>query len=51
MQRISIELYGSAHHAAGKLRWGKPGDGYGFPMAKTGYQDLVGEDRIAQVPD
>ncbi|KRA40180.1 DUF6968 family protein [Devosia sp. Root635] len=51
MQRIAVELYGSAHHAAGKLSWGEPGNGFGFPMAKAGYQDLVGEDRIAQVPD
>lgn len=51
MQRIAVELYGSAYHAAGKLSWGEPGNGFGFPMAKAGYQDLVGEDRIAQVPD
>lgn len=51
MQRIAIELYGSAHHVAGKLSWDEPGRGYGFPMAKAGYEDLVGEDRIAQVPD
>lgn len=51
MQRIAVELYGSAHHNAGTLRWGEPSQGYGFPMAKAGYQELVGEDRIAQVPD
>jgi hypothetical protein len=51
MQRIALELYASPHHEAGNLRWDKPGSGYGFPMPKVGYEDLVGEDRIAQVPD
>ncbi|WP_332688322.1 DUF6968 family protein [Devosia sp.] len=51
MQRIAVELYGSAYHASCALRWGKLGEGYGFPMPKGGYEDLVGEDRIAQVPD
>ena len=51
LQRIALELYSSPHHAAGNLRWDKPGSGYGFPMPKAGYEDLVGEDRLAQVPD
>jgi hypothetical protein len=51
MQRIAVELYGSPYHASGTLRWGKPGEGYGFPMPKPGYEDLIGEDRIAQIPD
>ena len=51
MQRIALELYSSPHHEAGNLRWNEPGSGYGFPMPKAGYEDLVGEDRIAQVPD
>ena len=51
MQRIALELYGSPYHASGNLRWDKPGTGYGFPMPKVGYEDLIGEDRIAQVPD
>ena len=51
MQRIAMELYGSTHHAAGALSWVEPDGGYGFPMAKAGYQDLVGEDRIAQSPE
>ena len=50
MQAIAIRLYSSPYHAAGELVWDKPGDGYGFPMPKPGYPDLVGEDRIAQVP-
>lgn len=51
MQRVAAELYGSQHHGVGTLQWGGPGEGYGFPMAKAGYTDLVGDDRIAQVPD
>mgnify|MGYP005822146657 CR=1 FL=1 len=51
MQRIAVELYGSPYHASGSLRWDKPGDGYGFPMPKHGYDDLIGEDRHAQIPD
>jgi hypothetical protein len=51
MQRIALELYGSPHHANGSLFWDKPGAGYGFPMPKVGYEDLIGEDRVAQVPD
>lgn len=50
MQRIALELYMSPQHHAGDLRWGKPGEGYGFPMAKSGYEDLVGFDRESQVP-
>ena len=51
MQNIAVHLYASHYHAEGKLRWGEPGTGYGFPMPKLGYEDLIGEDRIAQVPD
>lgn len=51
MQNIAVHLYASHYHAEGKLRWGEPGAGYGFPMPKVGYEDLIGEDRIAQVPD
>lgn len=50
MQRVAAEVYGSQHHANGHLHWGTPGEGYGFPMAKSGYADLVGDDRLAQVP-
>lgn len=51
MQAVAVHLYASHYHAAGNLRWGEPGTGYGFPMPKVGYEDLIGEDRIAQVPD
>lgn len=51
MQRIAIEVYGSAYHQAGTLLWQKAGAGYGFPTTKASYGDLVGEDRVDQVPD
>lgn len=51
MQNVAVHLYASHYHAEGKLRWGKPGTGYGFPMPKPGYEDLIGEDRISQVPE
>jgi len=51
MQTIAVHLYASPHHAAGNLRWDKQGSGYGFPMPKVGYEDLIGEDRVSQVPD
>lgn len=51
MRMIAVYLYASPHHKAGNLSWGRPGDGYGFTMPKVGYGDLIGEDRIAQVPD
>lgn len=49
MQRVAMELYGSEYHRRGALRWTQPGQGYGFPAAKGGYDDLIGEDRISQV--
>jgi hypothetical protein len=51
MQRIALELYGSAYHQAGTLLWQKAGTGYGFPAMKSSYGDLIGEDRLDQVPD
>lgn len=51
MRMIAVYLYASPHHKAGNLSWGRPGYGYGFTMPKVGYGDLIGEDRIAQVPD
>lgn len=49
MQRIAFEVYGSEQHRAGALRWTEAGQGYGFPMAKAGYGELIGGDRLAQV--
>jgi hypothetical protein len=51
MQRVAVELYGSEYHRSGALRWQKAGDGYGFPTIKASYDDLIGEDRIDQLPD
>lgn len=51
MQNFAVHLYASHYHAEGKLRWGEPGTGYGFPMPVVGYDTLIGEDRVAQVPD
>jgi hypothetical protein len=51
MQAIAVQLYASPHHASGTLCWDRPGRGYGFPMPKPGFADLVGEDRLAQLPD
>ncbi len=49
MQAVALALYASPHHRAGRLYWHKPGEGYGFPMPKAGYADLVGDDRASQV--
>lgn len=51
MQRIAVEVYGSEYHQTGTLRWQKAGSGYGFPIIKASYGDLIGEDRVDQVPD
>ena len=51
MQNIAVHLYASHYHAQGKLRWDRPGGGYGFPMPVVGYDTLIGEDRVAQVPE
>ncbi|WP_143012295.1 DUF6968 family protein [Methylobacterium phyllostachyos] len=45
LQKIGVELYGSAYHKAGILVFEKPGDGYGFPMPKNGRYLLVGADK------
>jgi hypothetical protein len=45
LQKIGIELYGSAYHKAGILVFEKPGDGYGFPIPKNGRYLLVGADK------
>ncbi len=44
-QMIGAELYTSQYHAEGRLRWGQPGDGYGFPVPKNIRGMLVGDDR------
>lgn len=45
MQMIGSEIYASARHKAGRLRWLAPGDGYGFPVASNIRDLLVGDDK------
>lgn len=44
MQKVGAELYTSSYHAEGKLRFEKPGSGYGFPVPKPMRDRLVGDD-------
>jgi hypothetical protein len=44
-QKIGIELYVSDEHKAGRLGWYEPGQGYGFPLAKTVRDLAVGYDK------
>ena len=44
LQMIGFDIYRSDYHEAGKLAWGKPGEGYGFPV-NAAYRDwLIGDD-------
>jgi len=42
---IGAELHPSDYHTQGKLRWERPGDGYGFPVPNNIRHLLVGEDK------
>jgi hypothetical protein len=42
---IGALIYGSDHHASGKLVWLEPGRGYGFPVTSNLRDLLVGDDR------
>ncbi|WP_137151171.1 hypothetical protein [Devosia sp. FKR38] len=44
LQNIGAELYASPYHTAGTLVFDKPGNGYGFPIAKDARHLLVGDD-------
>ena len=44
LQMIGSELYTTNYHKAGNLFWGKPGDGYGFPVAPSIRDLLQGDD-------
>ncbi|WP_442881862.1 DUF6968 family protein [Devosia sp.] len=44
LQNIGVELYASAYHKAGTLVFDRPGNGYGFPIAKDARHLLVGDD-------
>lgn len=44
LQMIGAEIYTSNYHTSGNLLWDKPGNGYGFPVAPTLRDLLVGDD-------
>ena len=45
MQKIGAEIYTSAAHRSGKLKWERRGGGYGFPL-HSGIHDLhEGDDK------
>ena len=44
LQMIGSEIYSTKYHKAGTLSWEKPGDGYGFPVAPSLRDLLVGDD-------
>src|SRR3954453_23264775 len=35
LQSIGTNLYFSDYHKSGRLKWGDPNDGYGFPVPKN----------------
>jgi len=46
LQMIGSELYTSGYHNAGDLYFESPGRGYGFPVAATLRDRLVGDDKL-----
>ncbi|WP_029556812.1 hypothetical protein [Xanthobacter sp. 91] len=44
LQAIGSRLYMSDAHKEGRLRWGEPGSGYGFPIIKMLRHELIGDD-------
>jgi hypothetical protein len=44
-QMIGAELYTSDHHKSGRLMFHEPGQGYGFPVAASIRDLLIGNDR------
>lgn len=45
LKMIGAFLYASDHHAAGKLMWLEPAQGYGFPVTNYLRDMLIGEDK------
>lgn len=45
MQMVGADLYASPFYKQNKLRWGKLGDGYGFPLTPSLRHLLIGEDK------
>ena len=44
IKMIGADLYSSSYHRSGKLMFGVPGSGYGFPVVTTMRDLLQGED-------
>ena len=44
LNMIGSEIYTSDHHKAGSLAWGKPQNGYGFPVPQNLRDLLIGDD-------
>lgn len=44
LQIVGAEIYSSDYHEAGNLFWEAPGKGYGFPVAPTLRDLLIGDD-------
>jgi hypothetical protein len=45
LQMIGSEIYATTYHKAGQLFFESPGRGYGFPVATTLRDQLVGDDK------
>jgi len=45
LRMVGTELYSSKWHAAKRLVWLAPGDGYGFPVPRTIGDLLIGQDQ------
>lgn len=44
LQMIGADIYTSDYHKAGMLRWGKQGEGFGFPVTSNLRELLEGND-------
>jgi hypothetical protein len=42
---IGNSLYLSDYHKTGRLKWGDPNEGYGFPVTNTARDMLIGYDK------
>lgn len=45
MYMIGADLYSSSYHQSGRLMFDEPGQGYGFPVASSIRDLLIGNDR------
>jgi hypothetical protein len=44
LQMIAADIYSSDEHLSGRLMWGDPKEGYGFPVSKAMRDELRGND-------